>query len=591
MQAAWSRQVQKWRRLWCGIFFCLIPLGPSGAAARPIEFRIIEGEGKLRAIESPRAGFRDSPIGVMALAKNGLFLFPEELPEPATLLERVTANALQPYGSGFLVATDGGLFALSFAGGVTTKERVIGYRRSVRDIYRISDIEYFVATQDGLAYFDRNDMKTLGPNVQVDRILGSPDGETVMCITDPERLEDRYELGNATSVFVDYHACPGAIENALLHEGTTVVASDLGLFLPDETGFHEPVKHGAIHDLLSFGGQLLVAADDGLFRFDLGDGEKLVPHFEKLIDGKFGDLSAAAGLACAMQDGIQIFLDPDLSIVEELGIGGITRCHAAREILGQHFFCTDAGVITIIRTGEALSSSFTSSQEEVFDVARHQDRLLLATAGGVRLLEPIAAADTAGSPGSGGVDWKWAGVGIGGLGVLSLVAVLLRRRALPRVFLSYRRVDSEIFVGRIYDHLHREFGKSRVILDKNTFGDGQDFRREIEAGIAGSDVVVAVIGDDWDGGTTEAGQRRIDDPGDFVRIELEIAHRLGKPILPVLLMRTPMPEADSLPESLNFLAYRNAIRMRTDPDFESDCQQMVGVLKELKRRGSEPGQP
>ncbi len=232
MQAARSRGIQNWRRLWWGLFFCLAPLATSGATARPIQFSIVEGEGKIRAIESPRAGFRDSPIGVMALAKNGLFLFPKELSEPATLLERVTANALQPYGNGFLVATDGGLFALRFGGGVPTKERVAGYRRSVRDIYRISDIEYFVATQDGLAYFDRNDMRTLGRNVQVDRILGSPDGVTVMCITDPERLGDRYELGNATSVFVDYHPCPGAIENALLHEGRTVVASDLRAIPP-----------------------------------------------------------------------------------------------------------------------------------------------------------------------------------------------------------------------------------------------------------------------------------------------------------------------------------------------------------------------
>ncbi len=289
-----------------------------------------------------------------------------------------------------------------------------------------------------------------------------------------------------------------------------------------------------------------------------------------------------------MRGGSQIFLGPDLEIVKELEIDGITSCHSARKISGQHFFCTDAGVIVIGEAKEGFTSSFTPSEEEVFDVAWHQDRFLLATSGGVRRLVQVQADTPLDAP-SDGVDWRWLVAAVSALVALYLLAILLRRRALPIVFLSYRRVDSEIFVGRIYDHLHREFGRSRVILDKNTFGDGRDFRREIEAGIAGSDVVVAVIGEDWDGGTNVEGTRRLDNEEDFVRIELEIANRLGKPVLPVLLMRTPMPEAKSLPDSLSFLAYRNAIRMRTDPDFESDCKQLVAVLRNLKKSRAAAG--
>ncbi len=93
------------------------------------------------------------------------------------------------------------------------------------------------------------------------------------------------------------------------------------------------------------------------------------------------------------------------------------------------------------------------------------------------------------------------------------------------------------------------------------------------------DTLLAVIGKGWLDATDERGSRRLDDPNDFVRIEIESALRHGKRVIPVLVHDARMPRADELPEGLRPLARRNAIRL-THERFRADVQGLVKALQQ-----------
>jgi len=98
---------------------------------------------------------------------------------------------------------------------------------------------------------------------------------------------------------------------------------------------------------------------------------------------------------------------------------------------------------------------------------------------------------------------------------------------MAKILLSYRREDSEHATGRIYDRLVAYFGKKAVFMDVDTIPSGADFRNHIEEFLTKCDVLLAIIGDSWIDAKfpsgSKRGMRRLDDPGDFVRIEIEAA--------------------------------------------------------------------
>src|SRR4051812_43543626 len=109
---------------------------------------------------------------------------------------------------------------------------------------------------------------------------------------------------------------------------------------------------------------------------------------------------------------------------------------------------------------------------------------------------------------------------------------------MPRFFISYRRDDSLDIAGRIYDRLAAHFGHDEVFIDVDTIPFGVDFRSFLTDWIAQCEVVIVVIGRTWldcrfEGGP-KAGQRRLEDPADFVRIEVAAALARGIPVIPVL---------------------------------------------------------
>ena len=96
-------------------------------------------------------------------------------------------------------------------------------------------------------------------------------------------------------------------------------------------------------------------------------------------------------------------------------------------------------------------------------------------------------------------------------------------------------------------------------MDIDSIPFGLDFREYITSAVDQCGILLAVIGRNWSG---EAGApRRIDDPRDFVRIEIETALDRNLPVVPILIDRTEMPREADLPPSLARLAYRNAIEL------------------------------
>jgi hypothetical protein len=128
------------------------------------------------------------------------------------------------------------------------------------------------------------------------------------------------------------------------------------------------------------------------------------------------------------------------------------------------------------------------------------------------------------------------------------------------------------------------FGEGAVYKDIDSIPLGVDFRKHLEEAVARADVLLAIIGPRWLAATDSGGDGRLDNPRDFVRIELATALVRGIPVIPVLVSGARMPGESDLPEALAELAYRHATQIRPDPDFHSDMDRLVRGLQRLGGR-------
>lgn len=146
-----------------------------------------------------------------------------------------------------------------------------------------------------------------------------------------------------------------------------------------------------------------------------------------------------------------------------------------------------------------------------------------------------------------------------------------------RFFLSYRRDDAGGIAGRIYDRLRDRFGAENVFLDTATIRLGDRFVESIGRAIEQCDVLLAIIGPKWASITTVDGQRRLDDPNDYVRLEIKVAIQAEKRVVPTLVEGAKMPTANELPFDLRPLVERQAITIRNE-SFDQDIQQLIDAL-------------
>jgi Lon protease-like protein len=157
--------------------------------------------------------------------------------------------------------------------------------------------------------------------------------------------------------------------------------------------------------------------------------------------------------------------------------------------------------------------------------------------------------------------------------------------ASERIFISYRRSDSADITGRIYDRLADKFGKYSIFRDVDSIPLGVDFKKRLDAKVAECKVLLAVIGNIWVDARDESGRRRLDDPSDFVRIEIESALARDIPVIPLLVSNAKMPRKEDLPSKLRKLVLRNGISIRPDPDFHRDMDRLISSLEEHIQKG------
>ena len=148
---------------------------------------------------------------------------------------------------------------------------------------------------------------------------------------------------------------------------------------------------------------------------------------------------------------------------------------------------------------------------------------------------------------------------------------------MAEIFLSYRRQDSQSATGRLADDLEARFGDERVFRDREIAA-GDDFVEAIRRSVESSTVVLVVVGAHWLAATDGQGRRRLDDPGDFVRLEIELALAGGVAIVPVLVEGAKMPAAAELPPSLAAFARCQAVEL-SDPRWRFDVETLIASLQ------------
>lgn len=158
------------------------------------------------------------------------------------------------------------------------------------------------------------------------------------------------------------------------------------------------------------------------------------------------------------------------------------------------------------------------------------------------------------------------------------------------IFISYRRADTEYASARIHDQLAAHFGRDRVFRDVEAIQPGADFAQTISQAVSQSTVCLVMIGPNWLSSADHAAARRIDDPRDFIRFEVETAFAQGIPVIPVLVGDARPPRPAELPESLRGLSQLNMVVIRSGRDFAGNIERLIEDIERFvispKRKGS-----
>jgi hypothetical protein len=150
--------------------------------------------------------------------------------------------------------------------------------------------------------------------------------------------------------------------------------------------------------------------------------------------------------------------------------------------------------------------------------------------------------------------------------------------ATGRIFISYRREDSAGYAGRLADALEARFGAGRVFRDVDDITPGEDFVQRLETALADCAVLLAVIGRKWTTAADSRGQRRLDDPQDYVRLEIATALQRSLRVVPVLVDGAAMPSSADLPDSLAALSRRQGSTL-ADGSWDDDVARLSRAME------------
>ena len=148
------------------------------------------------------------------------------------------------------------------------------------------------------------------------------------------------------------------------------------------------------------------------------------------------------------------------------------------------------------------------------------------------------------------------------------------------IFISYRRIDSKPYSGRLFDRLARHFGRLQIFMDiEGGIARGEDFAEALERAVKSVDAMVVVVGRQWLVCADDAGRRRLDIPGDWVRGEIAAGLARGILLLPVLVDGASMPRPGDLPEDIAPFARKQAAEI-SDSRWDYDVAQIFKVLEQ-----------
>ena len=159
-----------------------------------------------------------------------------------------------------------------------------------------------------------------------------------------------------------------------------------------------------------------------------------------------------------------------------------------------------------------------------------------------------------------------------------------------RVFVNYRRRDTRHVAGRLRDLIVARFGEDSVFVDVESIEPGLDYVTAIDQAVGSCAVMLVLIGDQWLQVSDDQDLRRIDDPADRLRLEVEAGLRHRTRVIPVLVDSASMPKAKDLPTSLAPLARHQATRLRHE-SFRSDADHLLGVIERVVGGTVKPSDP
>ena len=157
-----------------------------------------------------------------------------------------------------------------------------------------------------------------------------------------------------------------------------------------------------------------------------------------------------------------------------------------------------------------------------------------------------------------------------------------------KIFISYRRDDSAAMAGRLHDRLAEKFGEANLFIDVDNMPAGADFVKYLSKQVESCDLFLCTVGPNWLNAKDEDGKRRLDQPDDYVRVEIAAALNRDIPVIPVLIDGARMPKARELPEDIAALPRRNAVEVRSS-HFRGDADDLTHKIGEiLKEKGPAP---
>jgi len=166
-----------------------------------------------------------------------------------------------------------------------------------------------------------------------------------------------------------------------------------------------------------------------------------------------------------------------------------------------------------------------------------------------------------------------------GFEVIRGVTALDEQSMTGKIFINYRRDDSGGTAGRLHDRLARTFGLKNLFMDVDDIPPGVDFVNYLNSQVGACDIFLAIIGPHWLNAKDGHGHRRLDNPNDFVSVEITAALARNICVIPVLVDGAHMPKAENLPDSIKPLVRRNAVEVR-NTNFGRDANALIRELRE-----------